>query len=174
MKMLKWFLPVLALVLLFNTNARAADMKIGYVALLQAMYESTEGKATVAYLKKEAKKREAEVEKKSDELVALSIEIKEKESVWNPETLKAKVQVFRMKEDEMRRLVNRHTQEFNKQKQQNERQIEEDLRAIVNQVAKEKGYTHIFDITLNVLLVMPEEDNITEDVIKAYDKSKAE
>jgi Skp family chaperone for outer membrane proteins len=173
MKILKWFLPAIALIFLFNTNVRAADMRIGYVALLQAMYESTEGKDTLEYLKKEAKKREVEVAEKSDEMIALRTEIKDKESVWNPETLEAKIRVFQMKDEEMRRLVNRHTQEFNKQKQDNEKRIENELRAIVDEVAKEKGYTHIFDITLNVLLVMPEEDDITLDVIKAYDKSKA-
>lgn len=172
MKILKWILPTIALIFLFNTNVRAADMKIGYVALLQAMYESVEGKATLEYLQNEARKRELEVSKRSDEMVELRTEIKEKESIWNPETLEAKIRVFQMKDENMRRLVNRHTQEFNKQKQDNERRIEEELRAIVEEVAREKGYTHIFDITLNVLLVMPEEDNITLDVIKAYDKTK--
>ena len=79
MKILKWVLPLIALIFLFNTNVRAADMKIGYVALLQAMYESTEGKATLEYLQNEAKKREAEVAKKSDEMVKLRTEIEEKE-----------------------------------------------------------------------------------------------
>ncbi len=173
MKRLKWFLPVLALTLLFNTSAIAADMKIGYVALLRAMYESTEGKATMESLQKEATVREAEVTTKRDELVALRTEIEEKSSVWNPDTRQAKVQVFQMKEEELRRFVNRHTQEFNEQKQKNERRIEDELRGIVEKIAKKKGYTHIFDITLNVLLVMPPEDEITDDVIKAYDKMKA-
>lgn len=173
MKMLKWFLPAIALILLFNANARAADMKIGYVALLQAMYESAEGKATLKFLQGEAEKREAEVAKKSEEMVKLKTEIEEKSSVWNPETRQAKILVFQMKDEEMRRLVNRHTKEFNQQKQEYERRIEEELRAIVDEVAKKNGYTHIFDITLNVLLVMPESDDITEDVIKAYNKMKA-
>jgi len=173
MKMLKWFLPVIALMLLLNTSAGAANTKIGYVALLQAMYESTEGKATLNYLQNEAKVREAEVAKRSEEMVKLRNEIEEKSSVWNPETRQAKVQVFQMKDEEMRRLVKRHTQEFNKQKQDNERRIEEELRAIVNEIAEKKGYTHIFDLTLNILLVMPDGDDITQDVIKAYNKSKA-
>ncbi len=173
MKMLKWFLPVIALIFLLNTNARAADTKIGYVALLQAMYESTEGKATMKYLEGEAKKREADVAKKSEEMVKLRAEIEEKSSVWNPETRQAKIQVFQMKDEELRRLANKHNQEFNQQKQLNERRLEGELRAIVEEVAKKKGYTHIFDLTLNILLVMPDGDDITEDVIKAYDKSKA-
>lgn len=173
MKKLKWFLPVLALTLLFNASAMAADIKIGYVALLRAMYESTEGKATMEILQKEATKREAEVTKKRDELVALRTEIEEKSSVWNPDTRQAKVQVFQMKEEELRRFVNKHTQEFNEQKQKNERRIEDELRGIVDKVAKKKGYTHVFDITLNVLLVMPDGDDITDDVIKAYDKMMA-
>ncbi|MBE9532197.1 MAG: OmpH family outer membrane protein, partial [Proteobacteria bacterium] len=121
MKMLKWFLPVIALMLLLNTSAGAANTKIGYVALLQAMYESTEGKATLNYLQNEAKEREAEVAKRSEEMVKLRNEIEEKSSVWNPETRQAKIQVFQMKDEELRRLANKHNQEFNQQKQLNER-----------------------------------------------------
>jgi Skp family chaperone for outer membrane proteins len=147
-------------------------MKIGYVGLLKAMYESAEGKNTLEYLQKEASKREKEVGDKRDELLGLRTEIEEKSSVWNQDTRAAKIQAFQMKEDELRRLAQRHTQEFNKQKQENEGRIEEELRATVTEVAKKKGYTHIFDTTLNVLLVMPAADDITDDVIKAYDKKK--
>ncbi len=173
MKKLKWFLPVLALTLLFNASAMAADMKIGYVALLRAMYESTAGKEAMEALQKEATVREAEVKAKRSELLALKTEIDEKRSVWNAETLKAKIEVFQMKDEELVRLANRHTQEFNEEKQKSERRIEEELRGIVKKVAKKKGYTHIFDITLNVLLLMPDGDDLTDDVIKAYDKMKA-
>ena len=170
MRVFKWLFPMLVFTLLFSANVGAAGMKIGYVGLLRAMYESTEGKATLEYLQKEAAKREEEVGKKRDELIGLRTEIEEKSSVWNPETREAKIQVFQMKEEELMRLARRHTDEFNRQKQKNEGRIEEDLRTIVTEVAKKRGYTHVFDMTLNVLLVMPLEDDITDDVIKAYDK----
>lgn len=172
MKRLKWFLPALALTLLFNASAIAADMKIGYVGLLRAMHESTEGMATKESLKNEATRREAEVMAKRDELLKLKEEIDEKRSIWNQETLKAKVQVFQMKDEELVRFADRHTQEFNEFKQNKERRIEDELREIVRKIAKKKGYTHVFDITLNVLLVMPDGDDITDDVIKAYNKTK--
>ena len=173
MKVFKWMFPMLVFTLLFNAGAWAADMKVGYVGLLRAMYESAEGKATLEYLQKEAAKREEEVGKNRDKLLALRKDIEEKSSVWNPETREAKIQVFQMKEEQLMRLARKHTEEFNKQKQENESRIEEELRMIVTEVAKKRGYTHVFDMTLNVLLVMPLEDDITDDVIEAYDKMKA-
>lgn len=173
MKVFKWLFPMLVFTLLFNAGAKAADMKIGYVGLLKAMYESTEGKATLKYLQKEAAKREKDVSTKRDELLSLRSEIEEKSSVWNPETRETKIQLFQMKEDELIRLARKHSNEFNKQKQDNEGRIEEELRMIVTEIAKKRGYTHVFDTTLNVLLVMPAEDEMTDDVIEAYDKMKA-
>jgi len=172
MKVFKWLFPILIFTLLFSVNAGAAEMKIGYVGLLRAMYKSKEGIATLEYLQNEASKREEEVSKKRNELLALRKNIEEKSSVWNPETREAKIQVFKMKEEELMRLARRHTDEFNKQKQKNESRIEEELRVIVTEVAKKGGYTHVFDMTLNVLLVMPTEDDITDDVIEAYDRTK--
>ncbi len=173
MRVFKWLFPIMIFTLLFHANAEAAGMKIGYVGLLKAMYESTEGKATLKDLQNEATEREEDVGKKRDELIGLRTEIEEKSSVWNQDTRAAKIQVFQMKEEELRRLARKHSDEFNRKKQESEGRIEEELRMIVTEVAKKKGYTHIFDISLNALIVMPPEDDITDDVITAYDKMKA-
>ncbi len=161
-----FFVAVLCLPLLVN----AAELKIGYANLQRALNECEAGKSAKEALKKEAKGREEELNRKERELKALKEEIEKKRAVWNAETRAKKEKELRIKSKEFQKQYMAYGEELNKKKRETEGRIIDELRKIVNEVAEREGYTYIFEISLGGVLYGPPDDDITDEVIKLYNE----
>ena len=61
-------------------------------------------------------------------------------------------------------------EELNKKKQATEARIIGELRDVVEEIAKKKKYTYIFERSVGGLLYAPEDADLTDEVIELYDK----
>lgn len=152
--------------------AAAADLKIGYANLQKALNECQAGIKAKDALKEEAEGLEGELGKKQEELKKLKEEIDKKASVWNKDTKEAKEREFKAKTADFQKKFMDYGEELNKKKQETEARIIKELRDVVEEIAKKKGLTFVFEKSVGGLLYAPRELDITDDVIKAYDAKK--
>ncbi len=165
-------LIVLAIAVLFtvSTSAKAADTKIAYASLQKALNEGIAGTKAKETLKEEAKKLEDALNVKQEELKKLKDEIEKKKNVWNKETREAKEKEFDAKKQDFQKQYVKYGEELNKKKQETEQKIIDELRGIVEELAKKKGLTFVFEKSIGGLLYAPEDLDITDEVIKEHNK----
>lgn len=171
MKKLTILTTLMLAFLLFSLPAGAAGLKIGYANLQQALNECEAGKKAKDTLQGEAQKLEAELNGKQETLKNMKDEFDKKSAVWNKETRDAKELEFKTKSQEFQKQFMEYGDKLNKRKQEVEADIINGLRGTVEKLAKEKGYTYVFEKSVGGLLYAPDEDDLTPAVIKAYDKS---
>lgn len=148
----------------------AAEVKIGYANLQRALNECVAGVKAKEALKEEAKKLEDVLNAKQEELKKLKDEITKKGSLWNKETREQKEQELNAKAQDFQRQYMQYNDDLNKKKVSTEAQIIEDLKSVVDEVAKKKGYTYVFEKSVGGLLYAPADTDLTDEVIKVYDK----
>ncbi|MDP2688956.1 MAG: OmpH family outer membrane protein [Deltaproteobacteria bacterium] len=171
MKKLKISAILFLAVMLFSMPAAAATLKIGYANLQKALNECDAGEKAKETLQEEAQKLEEELNSKQESLKKMKEEIDKKSSVWNKETKEAKEQDFKVKSQEFQKQFMEYGEKLNKRKQEIEAEIIKGLRDTVEEIAKKKGYTYVFERSVGGLLYAPAEDDLTPEVIKAYNKS---
>lgn len=154
----------------FARPAASAEIKIGYANLQRALNECTAGVKAKESLKEEAKKLEDELNVKQEELKKLKDEITKKGSLWNKETREQKEQELNAKAQDFQRQYMQYNDELNKKKVSTEAQIIEELKSVIEEVAKKKGYTYVFEKSVGGLLYAPADTDLTDEVIKTYNK----
>lgn len=162
----------IALIVLFASVVRAGaeELKIAYADLQRALNECDAGKAAKEELKKEAQKFEDELSAKQDELKNLKEEIDKKGVLWNKETKEAKEKDLQTKGQALRERFSRYSEELNKKRAKREEEIIRELRGIVQNIAKERGYTYVLEYSTGGILYGPKDADLTTDVIEAHNR----
>ncbi len=167
MKLRTLSIAVAALVLLPAAGALAQN-KFAYVDMQRALDQIEEGKAIKNRLKSEFEKKQAELDKRQEELKReyASLNSLAREGVLKDDKL-------REKEAELeRRLkeVTQYWQESQKELAGQERELTQQLfvkmSGIVQSIAQAEGFTFVFDRA--VLAYAPEELDITNELVRKY------
>ncbi|MBI5233103.1 MAG: OmpH family outer membrane protein [Deltaproteobacteria bacterium] len=161
---------ILAGAFFLSAPVSSAELKIGYVNLQKALNDSEAGRKAKDYLQIEAKAKEDDLVKKEEELKSIKEQLDKKGSVWNKETKDAKEKELQEKSEEFLKQRMKYAEELNKKKKQSEEKIIEDLRLIVEELAKKKGYTYIFEQALGGVLYAPKDADLTNALMEFYDK----
>ncbi|MFQ5735647.1 MAG: OmpH family outer membrane protein [Thermodesulfobacteriota bacterium] len=161
---------VILALLLLSVSAGAAEVKIGYANLQRALNECDAGLKAKDTLQQEAQGLEAELNAKQEALKKMKQEIDKKSSVWNKETKAAKEAAFKARSQEFQKQFMEYGDKLNKRKQEVEADIIKALRDTVEEVAKKKGYTYVFERSVGGLLYAPPENDLTPEVIKVYNE----
>jgi len=175
MKKIKLLLALAAIVIIAAASPVLAKQgKIGHANLQRALNESKAGAQAKDQLEEEAKRLEDELNVEQEALKKLKDEIDKKSSIWNKETKEKNEDEFRTRSQEFQKKYMDYGDELNNKKQEHENAIIEDLRKIVDEIAQKKGYSYIFERSMGGILYAPEADDITDEIIKTYDKRWAE
>lgn len=170
MKNLRLYGTLLIVFMLFALPAAAAGLKIGHADLQKALNDCEAGKNAKATLQEEAKRLEGELNAKQEDLKKMKQEIDKKGSIWNKETREAKEMDFKVKSQQFQKQFMEYGEKLNKKKQDLESNIIKSLRDIVADIAKQQGYTYVFERSVGGILYAPDGDDLTPAVIKDYDK----
>ncbi len=166
--------------------ASAAEFRFAVVDVQRAVAQSKAGKSARSMLEREKKRLEnnliekrTKLENKVKEIRDLQLEIQQKGAIWRSEErerkdaeLRDRRRDFSRSEDELKRMV----QESRRDLQGRQRKIMSDLlkqmRDVVRVIAKEGKYSLIVDKTIGGVIYVSKSVDITEQVIKLYDKKK--
>jgi outer membrane protein len=148
-----------------------AETKIGTVDMQKALQTVEAGKKAKAELEKQFNAKKKELQAEDAALKKMAEEFKKQALVMNEEARgkkQAELQERFMKFQET-------TQRSQVEIQQKEREMTEPiigrLRQIVADQAKQKGYTVVLEKNENTVIFSQEKDDITSDVVSAYNKS---
>ncbi|VAV85044.1 hypothetical protein MNBD_DELTA01-409 [hydrothermal vent metagenome] len=168
--MKKFIAIAILLMMVFSTHAIAANLKIGYANLQRAVSESEAGKRAKESLKVEADNYREKNMTKKDKLKKQKAEIDMKIAVWNKETKEAKVKKFQAGLEDLQLDNQKFANELRKKEQKSIATIVKGLREILRSIAKKKGYTFILESSTGLILHGPENNDITDELIKQYNK----
>ncbi|MBI5560990.1 MAG: OmpH family outer membrane protein [Deltaproteobacteria bacterium] len=160
------FLVLFTLVL----KAEAGEFKIAYADLQRALNECDAGVKAKDELKKEAQKIENELSARQDELKKLKDEIDKKGSLWNKDTKDAKEKDLETKSQALQKEFMRYGDELNKKRGKREEEIIRELKDIVRDIAKEKGYAYVLEYSMGGIIYGPQDADMTKDVIETHNK----
>ena len=167
MKKLQIGIMVIIVAVIFSGAAVAAELKLGYVNLQKALNECLAGKEAVLELEAETKKRQEQIDVKQEDLKKLNEEIEKKKTVWSADMQEQKQKELQSRMQEFQRFYLQSNDDLKRREQEKKTVIVKDLIEIAKPLAKEKGYTFLFE--LQGLIYGPLEADLTNDLIKAYD-----
>ncbi len=148
----------------------ASKMKIGYVNLQKALNESQHGKEAKAKFSEEVKKRQEEIASNEEKLKEFKDDLQKKAMILKKETLNEKEAEFRKKAEDFQKFFLQSDEEMKMKEAQLTRTILKGLEVVVRDIATKNGYTFIFEKMESGILYGPEADDLTDEVVKKYDK----
>ena len=147
--------------------------KVGVINSQDVLERSAEGKRVIARLQERDKKNQADITKIDEEIRQLETRISTQRLTLSEEALdqlnidleKKRTARNRMAEDSYRDFQELQVKLFNK--------VQSELIPLIEQLGKEKGIDIIFDLGKSGAVYFNPTIDITEEVIKRYDASKA-
>jgi outer membrane protein len=172
--MSKWTLGLALLAVCSMPLAHAAEeMKIGTVDMQKALQSVDAGKKAKAQLEKEFNAKKKELQTEEANLRKITEEFKKQQMVMNDDA-RAK------KQSEIQERIMKYQEETQKSQveiQQKEHELTEPilnkLRVVITDLAKSRGYTMVLERNENMVLYSPDKDDLTQDVISAYNKKSS-
>ncbi len=174
MRASKWIVPVLALTLLASAPAVAADaekpLKIGYVDLQKALMDSKAGKKAKADFKAQVDKLEKRLQGKKTELEKMKEDLERRAVVMREEERRKLADDFERKRLDLKLDFEDSQAELQKKDQELTGTIVAKLQEIIKEIGDNRGYTLILELGSSPVLYYKTSDDITAEVLKAFDK----
>lgn len=150
--------------------ATAADIKLAVVDLQRALHSVDEGKKAKSQLEKELTDKQKKLQAEEESIKKMGEDLKKQTLVLSDDA-KAR------KQNELQERFMKYREMFGKSQmeiQQRERALTEPiinkLKGVVEQLGNEKGYTIILEKSENGVLFSKQSDDLTEEVIKLFNK----
>jgi len=155
---------------LVATPVMAETQKIGYVDLQKALNLSSAGKEAKEKIKAKVQTYDAEVRERQEELKKLKDDLEKQAMLLSEEARNAKERDYQQKVKDYQRF----TKDIQETLQQTDadltRKILESLLKVVQEVGKSEGYTLVLEKTESSIVYADESIDISDEVIKAFDK----
>lgn len=156
---------------LSSAVAQAPNSSIAVLNLRKVFASSEAGKNAQKEMEQKVKELQDKFKKDEDALVALQDEIEKKSSVWSDDKKQEKGIEFQKMRRDLRVKQEDAQMELKKLEEQRLGPIRKDLEAVIEKLAKEKGYTII--LPSEVVMYSSDSIDITEEVTKAFNASAA-
>jgi len=169
----KGFLTTLALVVLVTFGFAQQAIKIGVVNSQNVLERSAEGKRIMAQLQDKDKNNQSEITKMDEE-------IRQKETKLNTQRLTLTQEALMNLNSDLERLRTQRKRfaedtlrDMNELTARLFQRIQAELLPIIEQVGKEKNLDVIFDLARSGAIYFNPTIDLTDEVIRKYDASKA-
>lgn len=163
------------IVALVSSNIAMAEestpIKLGFVDLERAINEVDEGSKAKADLKKEFEQKQAVLDKKQNEVKALSEAAESQSAVMKPEARQAKMIEVQKKAGEVQQLYMTMQQEMMKRQNDTMASIVQKMGTIANTMGTEGDYTAILNKTETIVLYSKPHLDLTNELIRRYNEA---
>lgn len=152
--------------------AMAESGKVVYMDMQKAIQTTKEGAKAKKDLESEFNAKKKKLQSSEDKLKKMQEDLEKKAMVLSDDVRAKKQQEFQEEMFAYQKLVGQSQQEIQKREQDLTKPILEKMAKVIAQVAKDKGYELVLEKNQGGLLWGKPELEITDEVIKAYEKSK--
>ncbi len=162
----------LSLVLLptYSFAEPAPGAKIGLIHMQEAIQSVAEGKKAQATLKKEWEDKQKKLQAEGKKVQEAMESLRKQAMVMDEKSRGEKEMAIQKQVENFRQMEQSAQQEFQKKDQEISEPIIKKIRTLVAAIAKEKGYALVIDGNEGNVIYSLDQDNITGEVIKRYDK----
>jgi outer membrane protein len=161
-------LAAIALAIAVPQAARAAELKIGYVNLQQAVSEVEEGKAARDTLKKEFDAKQKTLDDKQNELKRMKDDLDKQMVVMSDDAKREKAVEFERKVNEMQQLYVQMQKDLQEREREMMKVIFDKMEAVIKDIATAEGYGYVFEQQNAGLMVAPPQANMTQELVRRY------
>ena len=158
----------LALAIAVPQATRAAELKIGYVNLQQAVAEVDEGKAAREALKKEFDLKQKTLDDKQNELKRMKDDLDKQMVVMSDDAKREKAVEFERKVNEMQQLYVQMQKDLQEREREMMKVIFDKMEAVIKDIAAAEGYGYVFEQQNAGLMVAPPQANMTQELVRRY------
>jgi len=169
--MKKFFLAVSMVLIASVAFGGEKPVKIGYIDLQKALNESDEGKEAKGTFNKRVEELQ-KVLNKQNELKKLQDDMEKQKGLLTAEARVEKEKVYQQKLKDVQRFAKDSQEELQQKDAEMTKKIIKDLRDIIKKLGNEDGYTIILEKGDAFVLYAAEGVDVTDKVIKAYNKTK--
>ena len=155
------------------TFAQQAGSKIGVINSQLVLERSAEGKRVIARLQEKDKSNQAAVDKLDQEINALQTRLNTGRLTLTEEQLYNMNADLNKKQTDRKRIAEDASRDFQDLQVKLFNKVQSELIPIIDQLGKEKGIEVIFDLAKSGAVYFNPAIDVTEEVIKRYDASKA-
>ncbi|MES2768710.1 MAG: OmpH family outer membrane protein [Bdellovibrionota bacterium] len=162
---------LLAVIAVALVGAKAnADVKIGYVDMQKAIQTTKAGQKAKKDLEAEFEKRKKSLQSKEADLKKMGEELEKKAMVLSEDVRAKKQKEFQTSMMEFQQTVQKNQKEIQDQERKLTEPILKKLQTVIEDMAKKDNYTVILEKRENGVLWAQKELDITEQVVKAFEK----
>ncbi len=165
---------ILAMSLVFAClfSLQAAEVKIGYVDMQAAIQKTSDGKKAKKKLESLAKTKESKLKKMEAELKTKGEDFKKKASIYDEATARKKQMQLQKEFYDLQQLLGKSQQELRQKEEEALKPIVTVIRKQIDTIAKKGDYTMVLEKSENLVLFAKKEIDLTDQVVKAYEKAK--
>lgn len=164
---MKKIILMLTLILSFSAFA---EVKVAIVNIQKVITSIKEGKGVMKSLEKSFKTKQAELKKEEDGIKKLQKDYQKQSLVLSDKAKAKKEGEIRQKIQALQQKTMKYQKEIQKMEAQMKKPILEKLKPVIDEVSKSEKVAMTFEITSSPLVYAQDKVDITEKVIKAYDK----
>lgn len=162
---------VTAAALLALSTPAFAD-KLGYVDVQKAVQGTSAGKKAKETLDGEFKKRKDGLDKKKADIEKMGQDLEKKKSVLSEEVLGKKQMELQEEMMKFQKQVAENQLEIQKKEEELVGPILDKMKKVIEKTAKEKGFTMIIEKKGQNVLFATADADMTDTVVKAFEKEK--
>jgi len=171
-KMWIWMTGFLVLVMMVLSGPLAfANEKIGLVNMREVMMRSDAGKASEEDFKKSVEEKKAVVQKKESYLRKLKDNIEKQRSVLTPQALQEKEMAYQVEYREYERLIKDSQEELQMKDQLLTSKLIPEVVKVIRTIGEKEKYAVIFETLQPSIYFGSKENDITDKVVKEFNKS---
>jgi outer membrane protein len=171
--MKRYLFPFLATVLVALTpmsTSGAESPKFGIVDLQRCIRDSIEGKRVYDKLKKSKDALQKKLDKSQDELLKLKEELDKQGMMLSVDAKEDKEKEFERKRREFKYFYDDLTEEMRKEEAEARKEILMKLEKVVSAIGEKGKYLMIFERRSSGIMYGDKAVDITDEVVKAFDK----
>lgn len=161
------------IIILFSMGYAQQTTKIGVVNAQEVLEKSTEGKRIIAQLEDKNKKNQNDIAKLDDEIRNLQTKLNTQRLTLTQEAMMNLNSDIERKQTQRKRFAEDSIREMNELSARVFQKVQNELIPIIQQIGKDMNLDVIFDLSQSGTLYFNPTINLTEEVIKRYDASKA-
>ncbi len=166
---------VLALffVAILSTSFAQELSRVGIVNPMQVMEKSVEGKSILARLEKNSKENQDKLVKMDNQIRDLETRINTQRLTLTQESLMNMSSDLERMRTDRKRFAEDTYREFTQLRDRLFNKVKTELIPIIEQIGKERNMVAIFDLTNSGVIYFTPTIDLTKEIIKKYDASKA-
>jgi len=169
---MKHSLLTLCALALFGLPSIATGETIALVDTQLVLTQSIVGKAARSNLEGRVKKAQAKLAQSKSDFDKQRGELEKQAAILSGSALEAKKEALGKKQLELQRMYQDAQEELAKANEQELVKVIKEIQSVVNELAKERKYTFVFEKDRQTVLYSSDRIDISSEVVKILDKKK--